>query len=202
MSCMDYFCDAFMVLFCPFWSSTVFGPHPLLLYRKQQHAHSSKWLLLGYTEERNSCRFWITWRWVNDVRIFFLRWTIPLIGCLKVQLKCVCVCGRIWRYKVSVCLELCMVWACVFCMCVCVCVNGVLVFLYFESSSCHDVRETERESQTSKLAKQDTLHTPISQYTDRTMWALCVSVCVRLCVCVFCMSVVGPIVVYFWLLWR
>jgi len=60
MSRMDYFCDAFMVLFCPFWSSTVFGPHPLLLYRKEQHEHSSKWLLLGYTDERKSYRFGIT----------------------------------------------------------------------------------------------------------------------------------------------
>ncbi len=59
-----------------------------------------------------------------------------------------------------------------------------------------DVRETERESpdlQTHQTGH--TSHTPISQYADRTMWVLCVSICEA--VCVFCMSVVGPIVVYF-----
>ncbi len=56
-------------------------------------------------------------------------------------------------------------------------------------------RQRER-AQTSKLTKQDTLHT-----TDLSIcWQNNVSVvCICMCeaVCVFCMSVVGPIVVYF-----
>lgn len=41
--------------------------------------HSSKRFLWCSMEDRKSCRYEMTWSWVNTDRIYFLRWTIPLI---------------------------------------------------------------------------------------------------------------------------
>ncbi len=160
------------MLFCPFWSLTDFGPHPLLPYRKEQRAHSSK-------------------RFHFNFNYHFNWWTIPLIGCLKFNLKCV----HVWRDPGiwSECVWSYAWYEHAFSACVCVC---VLTEFWSFCTLKADVRETERESpdlQTHQTGH--TSHTPISQYADRTMWVLCVSICEA--VCVFCMSVVGPIVVYF-----
>ncbi len=76
-------------------------------------------------------------------------------------------------------------------VCVCVCVRMCVLteFWSFCTLKAADVimSETERESpdlQTHQTGH--TSHTLISQYADRTMWVLCVSVCVRLCVCFAC----------------
>ncbi len=39
------------------------------------YAHSSKYLLLCLTEERNSYRFGMTWGWISDDRISIFGWT-------------------------------------------------------------------------------------------------------------------------------
>jgi len=49
------------------------GAHQLFSYW-----HSSKYLRLCSTEERNSYRFGTAWGWVNDDNIFIFGWTIPL----------------------------------------------------------------------------------------------------------------------------
>ncbi len=46
------------------------NPHSLPLYGKEQHEHALKSLLLCSTKERKSYMFEMTWRWVNDDRMF------------------------------------------------------------------------------------------------------------------------------------
>ncbi len=52
------------------------NPHSLPLYGKEQHEHSLKSLLLCSTKESKSYMFEMTWRWVNDDRMFIydFRW--------------------------------------------------------------------------------------------------------------------------------
>jgi len=103
------------------------------------------------------------------------------------------VCTCVWKdpgFYVSVHMEFCMVWACIFCMCVCVCVcacvNWVLVFLYFESSSCHDVRETERETDLQTHQTGHTSHTDLSIYWQNNVSVVCFYMCEAVCVCFAC----------------
>ncbi len=61
------------IYFFYFFHMKVSGYRQLLGYQ-----HSSKYLLLGLTEERNSYRFGTTWGWVNNDTILIFGWTIPL----------------------------------------------------------------------------------------------------------------------------
>ncbi len=67
-----------IIFYSALWSFLSSSPHPLPLYGKEQHWHSSKHLLLCSTEQRNSHGYGTTWGWVNDDRTLILRWTIPL----------------------------------------------------------------------------------------------------------------------------
>ncbi len=47
--------------------------------KEKKHRHLSEYLLLCFTEEIKSCRFEMTWGWINNGRIFIFQWTIALM---------------------------------------------------------------------------------------------------------------------------
>ncbi len=71
-------------IFWRMWVPTVSGPHwPPYCARQRLPAlgypHSSKYLLLYSTDQRNSYRFGTTWGWVNDGRL------LPCLGSMSPQ---------------------------------------------------------------------------------------------------------------------
>ncbi len=53
-------------------------PHWLLLYGQMYRQLKNIYIFLCFTEESKSCRYGITWVWVNDERILIFRWTESL----------------------------------------------------------------------------------------------------------------------------
>lgn len=102
---------------------------------------------------------------------------------LKMQLKCECVCedevnvDRVYEVMHSVTLS---VYVC----------DVVLVFLYFESSSCHDVKAREIESldQTHQTGHTSHTHVVLSIYWENNVSVVCICMCDDARVCVLHVS--------------
>lgn len=111
-------------------------------------------------------------------------WTIPLIGCLKFNLKCV----HVWRDPGiwSECVWSYAWYEHAFSACVCVCVlTEFWSFCTLKADVMMSERQRER-AQISKLTKQDTLHTHRSLNMLTEQCECCVCLYVRLCVCFAC----------------
>lgn len=160
---------------------------PFTFTRKEQHEHFSK-PSLCVTWKKTVKRVWNDMRRVNGIRT-----VIFMVNChFKRMFESSITCVHVWRDLViwNECMYGVMHGLSMHFLHVCVCEwSSGLSIIWKQHFVMMSGRQRER-AQTSKLNKQDTLHThthtPISQYSDRAVWALCVCFCMCEVVCFAC----------------